>query len=85
MEQALWEADWLRHWIFERTGIDTPVKPILALPGWYVHMGPRKPVDVVNHEWVCGAVRGNKTRILDAAQIDLIARQLDTLCRDVED
>ncbi|HLP09450.1 MAG TPA: nuclease-related domain-containing protein [Opitutaceae bacterium] len=85
LAQALWEADWLRSWIFERTGIDTPVKPILALPGWYVHMGPRKPVDVVNHEWVCGAVRGNKERLLDSAQIALIARQLDVLCRDVED
>ncbi len=85
LEQALWEADWLRHWIFERTGIDTPVKPILALPGWYVHMGPRKPVDVVNHEWVCGAVRGQNGRTLSDSQIALIARQLDSLCRDVED
>lgn len=85
LDQALWEADWLRQWIFDRTGIDTPVKAILALPGWYVHMGPRKPVDVVNHEWVCGAVRGTKERLLDSAQIDLIARQLDSLCRDVED
>lgn len=85
LEQALWEADWLRHWIFERTGLDTPVKPILALPGWYVHMGPRKPVDVVNHEWVCGAVRGANVRTLSDSQIDLIARQLDALCRDVED
>ncbi|MFT3829403.1 MAG: nuclease-related domain-containing protein [Opitutaceae bacterium] len=85
LAQALWEADWLRHWIFERTGIDTPVKAILALPGWYVHMGPRKPVDVVNHEWVCGAVRGNNVRTLSDQQISLIARQLDVLCRDVED
>ena len=85
LEQARWEADWLRQWIFDRTGIDMPVKPILALPGWYVHMGARKPVDVVNHEWVCGAVRGDKVRLLGAEQIDLIARQLDTLCRDVED
>ena len=85
LEQALRNADWLRKWIFDRTGIDTPVKPILALPGWYVHMGPRKPVDVVNHEWVCSAVRGNNVRILSDSQIDLITRQLDTLCRDVED
>jgi hypothetical protein len=85
LEQALWEADWLRHWIFDRTGIDTPVKAILALPGWYVHMGPRKPVDVVNHEWVCGAVRGANVRTLSDSQIDLIARQLDALCRNVED
>ena len=45
----------------------------------------RGPVTVVNHKQVPEAVRGDKARTLGAEQIDLIARQLDPLCRDVED
>jgi hypothetical protein len=85
LEQAANNAEWLHKWIFDHTGIDTPVKPILALPGWYVHMGPRKPVDVVNHEWVVSAVRGTNGRLLTDEQIGYIANQLDLVCRDVED
>jgi hypothetical protein len=85
LDQALWEAEWLRTWIRERTGIDTPVKAILALPGWWVEQKARGPVTVVNHKQVPEAVRGDKVRTLGAEQIDLIARQLDPLCRDVED
>jgi hypothetical protein len=84
LEQARWEADWLRQWIFDHTGIDTPVKAILALPGWWVEQKARGPVTVVNHKQVPEAVRGDKARTLGAEQIDLIVRQLDTRCRDVE-
>jgi hypothetical protein len=35
------------------------------------------PIDVVNLDWSCDAVRGDKARTLVAEQIDLIARQLD--------
>lgn len=85
LDQAGWEAEWLQKWILKQTGIDTPVKPILALPGWYVVSKARGPVTVVNHKQVTSAVRGANGRPLTDAQIDLIARQLDTLCRDVED
>ncbi len=79
------EAEWLQRFIFSRTGIDAPVKPILALPGWYVEAKARGPVSVVNSKNVSLAVEGRGQRLLTAEQIDLIARQLDPLCRDVED
>ena len=79
------QAEWLRQWILKGTGIETAVKPIFALPGWYVIAKARGPVTVVNHKQVCSAVRGNNGRLLTDDQIDLIARQLDLLCRDVED
>lgn len=85
LEQAFNEAEWLRKWIQQRTGIDTPVKPILALPGWFVVSKVRGAVTVVNHKQVPSAVRGNNGRILSDDQVDLIARQLDLICRDVED
>lgn len=40
---------------------------------------------VVNAKNVAAAVEGKGTRILSDKEIDLISRQLDMLCRDVED
>jgi len=85
LEQARAEADWLRKWIGQRTGIDTPVKPILALPGWFVERKAFGDVTVVNSKSICSAVEGKGPVVLSDEQIDLIARQLDVICRDVED
>jgi hypothetical protein len=61
------------------------VKPILALPGWWVEARARGAVTVVNSKNVARAVEGIGPRILTDQEIDLIARQLDALCRDVVD
>jgi hypothetical protein len=85
LEQALAEADWLGKWILQRTGLKVAVKPILALPGWWVEQKARGPVTVVNSKSLPSAVRGNGATALSPEQVDLIARQIDTLCRDVTD
>lgn len=85
LDQAIAEADWLQKWIKQRTGIDTPVKPILALPGWWVEARGRGDVAVVNSKTVAKAIEGKGNVALSEEQIDLIARQLDLVCRDVED
>jgi hypothetical protein len=85
LEQAANEADWLSKFIHQRTGIEISVKPILALPGWWVETKARGPVTVINSKNVASAVDGNGSPVLSDQQIDLIARQLDNLCRDVED
>ena len=85
LDQAVSNADWLRKWILKQTGLSTPVRPILTFPGWWVEMRGRGLVTVVDRKHVCDAVIGTNARILSDSQIDLIARQLDTLCRDVED
>lgn len=84
-EQALKEAEWLKRFLFERLGLDTPVRAVLALPGWWVEEKVRGPVAVVNSKNVGYAVEGRGPQILSDKEIDLIARLLDTLCRDVED
>jgi hypothetical protein len=58
---------------------------VLALPGWWVEEKVRGAVAVVNSKNVSFAVEGRGPRILSEKEIDLISRQLDTLCRDVED
>lgn len=85
LAQARAEAEWLKKWLRERTGIETPVKPILTLPGWYVEAKARGDVTVVTSKLVASAVQGRGPAVLSADQVDLIARQLDVICRDVED
>ncbi len=83
-EQAVNEAAWLQSWIMKRTGINTPVKPVLAIPGWWVERKAVGQVSVVNSKSVIAAIIGKGAPILNADQVDLIARQLDIACRDVE-
>lgn len=86
LQQAIRQAQWLERFIAKRTGIQTAVRPILALPGWWVNETARRAVAVVNPKSIVSAVEGrNATPLLTAAQIDLIARQLDECCRDVVD
>jgi len=84
LQQAKAEADWLCKWINQRTALSVTVKPILALPGWWVEMKARGDVIVVNSKSIAGAVEGKGPAQLTADQIDLIARQLDLACRDVD-
>ena len=86
LEQAAAQAKWLEEFLTKRTGIQTPVKAVLAIPGWWVEESARKTVAVVNAKCVAQAVEGRaKQPLLTPEQIDLISRQLDERCRDVED
>jgi hypothetical protein len=76
---------WLSKWLNKMTGLGLVVQPVLVLPGWYVVPKGIGPVVVVNHKQLTGAITRGGNRILSAEQIDLIARQLDELCRDIED
>lgn len=85
LKQAQNEADWLTKWVNQMTGISIAAKPILALPGWWVETRALGPVSVQNAKNLPSNIRGKGIRLLDDAQIDLIARQLDVRCRDVKD
>lgn len=85
LKQAQNEAEWLTKWVKQMTGIPIAAKPILALPGWWVETRVLGPVSVQNAKNLPTNIRGKGVRILDDAQIDLIARQLDVRCRDVKD
>ena len=61
------------------------MKPIVALPGCWVEMTARGPVVVVNAKAVGKAIIGRNEELLQVSEIDLISRQLDERCRDVED
>ncbi len=67
-----------------RTGLRISAQPVLVLPGWYVVLKAVGPITVVNHKQIAGTINRSGQRLLTDEQIDLIARQLDDRCRDVE-
>ncbi|WP_438482661.1 hypothetical protein [Oleiharenicola lentus] len=85
LQQAESRAGWLSEWVTKMTGITVPAKPLLVLPGWYVVPKGVGMVSVLNHKQLHGAITRTPGNVLNPSQIDLIARQLDNLCRDVED
>ena len=84
-DQVRAEIDWLRKWIDQRTGIKTDVKAILTIPGWFVTESALGPVRVANPKLLCNIIRQWNPQPLTDEQVDLISRQLDDRCRDVED
>jgi hypothetical protein len=85
IDQTQWQADWLREFIEKRTALRVSPRPILAFPGWYVTERVVGTFRVVSHKVVPRIVREWKPQPLTPQQIDLISRQLDERCRDVED
>jgi hypothetical protein len=79
------EVDWLRKWIEKRTAIRVEVKPIVATPGWYVKERAAGAIRVANQKMIPNIVMKWRPQPLSPEQIDLISRQLDEICRDVED
>jgi hypothetical protein len=84
MGQAIANGEWLQQFIHKRTGIDTAVRPVVAIPGWWVDERARTRVAVVNEKNIVSAVQGKGTSLLSPEQVDLIARQFDEQCRDIE-
>ena len=84
LDQALRQARWLQTWLGQLLGADIPVQPILTFPGWMVITRARGAVTVLNPKQIPAAVALRGTPLLDPAQIDLISRQLEARCRDVE-
>ena len=85
LDQAEAEARWLRDWVQRLTGVEIAARPILALPGWWVTERKLAHVRVLNPINIPLAVRGRRERVLSEEKIDLIARQLEELCRDVDE
>jgi hypothetical protein len=84
LEQAQRQAKWLADWLTQLLGQRPPVNPILTFPGWMIIRRGAGPVNVLNPKEILPALLPRGAPVLDASQIDLIARQLDARCRDVE-
>ena len=84
LDQALRQARWLEDHLAQLLGRPTPVQPILTFPGWMVISRARGEVTVLNPKQIPAAVALRGTPVLDEHQLDLVSRQLEARCRDVE-
>lgn len=82
LDQAEQNARELREWIEQLTGVSTKVGSVLTFPGWYIVERTLGPVRVVNAALLPSLVCA-RDDVLTGQQIDLIARQLESRCRDV--
>ncbi|MCR6654429.1 MAG: NERD domain-containing protein [Opitutus sp.] len=84
LEQSRQQAAWLEDWLALKLGIQTVVTPVLVFPGWTIIRRGTGSVTVVNPKELAAAIDATVTPVLTPSQVDLIARQLETRCRDVE-
>ena len=85
LDQAEWNARWLTDWIHAEIGERVSVSPILALPGWWLENKipqASRACAVVNPQWL-PELLAKKRPVLTQKLADLIARRLESRCRDV--
>ena len=83
LDQAKQQAGRLSDWLSKAVGEPVEVRPVLALPGWYVERQVKKSeVIVISGKAV--KMFAKWTPVLETDRIERIAYQLDRRCRDVE-
>ena len=83
LEQAARQAKWLSQWLTSAVGEPVGVKPVLALPGWFIKRVARGPVQVISGRDANHLVRPDDST-LTPALIQRIVHQIDARCRTVE-
>ncbi len=78
------KAEWLSHWVFQVLGDRVPVAAVLTFPGWWVTAVVQRDVRVLNPGQLCALILDSTEEKLTHLQLQLLIRQLDARCRDVE-
>ncbi len=84
LRQASNNATWLEEWLKKMTGKDYDVSAALTLPGYSVIERKLGAVRVVNPKVLPQVLTGRNKEVLSEEAIDLIRRQLEAKCRNVE-
>jgi len=84
LRQASNNADWLKDWLKKMTGKEFPVWAVLTFPGYKIKEAKLGEVRVVYTKGLRGVVISHGKDVLHEEDIDLICRQLEERCRDVE-
>ena len=83
IEQAKRQAAWLSNWIGSAVGEKVAVRPVVALPGWYVKRTSANGMPVVNPKQFPSLFKHISPRFLPPEMISRITHQLEQKCRDV--
>jgi len=84
LEQAKNQAQWLERWLSSATGEKTQVRPVLALPGWFVDRTSSEGIPVINPKQFKGIAKPVNGKTLDARRIESIVHQIEQRCRNIE-
>jgi hypothetical protein len=83
LDQATRQAKWLAQWLSSAVGETVGVKPVLALPGWFVELKAKSDVVIINGRNASGIFGKISHTALSEEMIKRIAHQLEQRCRDV--
>lgn len=83
LEQARRQAVWLSKWLTSAVGEAVTVRPVLALPGWWVERKSRGDVLLISGREAPSILKAKQEALPDS-MIKRIAHQLEQRCRDVE-
>lgn len=84
IEQAKRQAEWLARWLTSATGEKTQVRPVVALPGWYITRTASEGIPVINPRQFASIARPINGIKLDERRIKSIVHQIDQRCRNIE-
>lgn len=83
LEQAKNQAQWLARWLSSATGEQTQVRPVLALPGWFVTRTASDGIPVINPKQFMSIAKPVNGTLLDERRIKSIVHQIDQRCRNI--
>jgi hypothetical protein len=84
IEQARRNARWLGRWLTSAVGEPIEVKPVLAIPGWWIERKSPSDVAIINSTNVKSYFTKAKASGISSKLVQQIVHQLDARCRDVE-
>jgi len=84
IEQAKRQAEWLSKWLRSAVGETVRVRPVVALPGWFVERTASGGISVINPKNFRSIVKPKNGSNLSDQMISRIVHQLERKCRDVE-
>lgn len=84
LEQARRNSSWLAKWLTSAVGAPVTVKPVLAIPGWWIQRKSPSDVAIVNGKNTQAYFTKTQSADLSEQLVRQIVHQLDGRCRDVE-
>lgn len=84
LDQAKRQAEWLSKWLRRAVGEAVGVRPVVALPGWFVERTAAGGIPVINPKNFRSIAKPKNGSHLSESMISRIVHQLERKCRDVE-
>lgn len=84
LDQARRQAKWLAKWISSAVGESIEVRPVVALPGWFVDATGRGDVTVISGREAPKWLKGWQSVPFSEDLMTRIEHQLEQHCRDIE-